>query len=210
VPYVIVPRCSSNDSDLTAAVSHELIESATDPVDPDPAIGGNGYSMTTDTVWPVFGGSEVADLCIWTNESKAYMEGSYAVVRSWSNLAAAGGHDPCVPAPEPATLPYFNVAPSMDKMSLDVGQAATLDLDAFSDGPRPAWTVAVEDVSPTYGGTANAATFALDRTSASDGTTLHLQIMMTRAAPEARPTFLMLISTSGTTIHRWPIAVTTP
>jgi len=211
VPYVIVPRCSSNDGDLTASVSHELIESATDPVDPDPAIGGNGYSMTTDTVWPVFGdGSEVADLCIWANESEAYTEGSYAVVRSWSNLAAAGGHDPCVPAPALATRPYFNVAPSAERVSLRVGQATTVDLDAFSDGPMPDWTVAAEDVSPTYAGTANAATFALDRTAVNDGTRLHLTIVMARAAPEAHPMFLMLISTSGTTIHRWPIAVTTP
>ena len=211
VPYVIVPRCSSRDGDLTTSVSHELIESATDPVDPDPAIGGDAYSMTADTVWPVFGaGSEVADLCTWTNESAIYSEGSYAVVRSWSNLAAAAGHDPCVPAPDPATRPYFNVAPSTDKVSIGLGQSMTLDLNAFSDGPTPDWTVTALDVSISNGGTANAAAFTLDRSSANDGTRLHLTIRMSSSAPAAHPAFLMLISTSGTTIHRWPIAVTTP
>src|SRR5205814_222386 len=55
VPYVVVPRCSALESDLTLAVCHELIETATDPVDPDPALGGTAYSMAADTVWPVFG-----------------------------------------------------------------------------------------------------------------------------------------------------------
>ena len=138
------------------------------------------------------------------------MEGSYAVVRIWSNLAAAAGHDPCVPAPEPATRPYFNVAPSTDKVSLGVGQSMTLNLNAFSDGPMPDWTVTAADVSRANGGSANAVTFTLDRSSVNDGTRLHLTVRMSRAAPPAHPAFLMLVSTSGTTIHRWPIAVSTP
>ncbi len=157
VPYIIVPRCSSSADALTSVVSHELIETATDPVDPDPALGGTGYSMTADTVWPVFGdGSEVADLCEWTDGSYGYTEGPYSVVRTWSKLAAESGHDPCVPAPDPATTPYFNVAPSSDKLLLNVGQPLTLELDAFSDGPMSTWTVSVADVSQMFGGTVDA------------------------------------------------------
>lgn len=211
VPYVVVPRCSSGDDNLTQAVSHELIEAATDPHDPDPAIGGDGYSMTTDTVWPVFGeGGEVADLCMWTNDSFLSREGPYGVVRTWSNLAAAAGHDPCVPAPDPATHPYFNVAPSRDQVSVGVGQSMTLDLNAFSDGPAPDWAVTVLDVSSTFGGTPGAAAVTLDRSSANDGTTLHLTIKMTHAAPAGKPVYLLLSSTNGTVVHRWPLAITTP
>lgn len=105
------------------------------------------------------------------------------MVRSWSNLAAAAGHDPCVPAPEPATRPYFNVAPSTDRVSIGLGQSMTLDLNAFSDGPMPDWTVTAVDVSHANGGTANAATFTLDGSSANDGTRLHLTIGMSRSAP---------------------------
>jgi hypothetical protein len=112
VPYVVVARCSPMEAALTSSVSHELIETAVDPVDPDPALGGNAYSLTSDTVWPaIFSGSEVADLCGWTDWPVTTNEGSYVVVRSWSNLAAAAGHDPCVPAPDPTMAPYFNVAP---------------------------------------------------------------------------------------------------
>jgi hypothetical protein len=217
VPYVVVPRCTAIQQSLTMSVSHELIETAVDPVDPDPALGGNGYSMTTDTAWPkVGGGSEVADLCEWTNGDKVQtMEGSDVVTRSWSNLAAAAGHDPCVPAPDPATSPYFNVAPAKDALTLAVGESTTLDLDAFSDGPTADWTVSIADVSQRIGGTPMAVQATLDGSVANAGTRLHLTIMLNSAAPPTKPALLLLTSLKpatsrlgGPTVHRWPIAVT--
>jgi hypothetical protein len=216
VPYVVVARCSASEAALTASVSHELIETAVDPVDPDPALGGNAYSLTSDTAWPAIGsGSEVADLCEWTDGVRVTMEGSYVVARSWSNLAAAAGHDPCVPAPDPTATPYFNVAPARDALSIAVGEPTTLDLDAFSDGPTADWNVSVGDVSQQAGGTVQAVAATLDRSTANDGTKLHLTITLNRVVPSAHPAFLMLTSLSmstsrllGPTVHRWPIAVT--
>jgi hypothetical protein len=210
VPYVVAPTCSAGDADLTSTVSHELIETATDPVDPDPAIGGDGYSMSTDTAWPLLTGSEVADLCIWADDSATSLEGAYTVVRSWSNVAAAAGHDPCVPAPAPASAPYFNVAPVTDALTLAVGASTMLELDAFADGSRPAWTVSVTDVSQKSGGTAGAATFALDRTDANASSKLHLSITMVHPAPSPHPTLLLIESSDTTSTHRWPLAITTP
>ena len=118
--------------------------------------------MTADTVWPVFGaGGEVADLFTWTNDSFVSTEGPYAVVRIWSNLRR---RPVTTPAPaQPATHPYFNVAPRTDQVSVGVAQSIKLDLNAFSDGPTPDWAVTVLDVSSAFAGTPSAATVALDR-----------------------------------------------
>jgi hypothetical protein len=216
VPYVVVPRCSPMEASLTATVSHELIETAVDPVDPDPALGGNAYSMTTDIVWPVAGsGSEVADLCEWTNgANNRATEGMYTVARSWSNLAAAAGHDPCVPAPDPATVAYFIVGPVKDALSLGVGETTTLDLDALSDGTTPDWKVVVADFSQTSGGVPGAVTATLDQSMANEGARLHLTLTLKSAIPSAHPALLMVTSTMpgargfAAPVHRWPIEIT--
>lgn len=205
VPYVVIPRCADSTDFLSFVMSHELIETATDPVDRDPLLAGNAFSMVTDTVWPIFGGGgEVADLCIWPNGDDYFLSsGGYTVQRSWSNLAAQAGHDPCVPAP---AQPYFAVAPVMDAVPLAVGAATTLELDGFADGAVPDWDVAVTDVSADNGGTANAVTFSLDQATAHDGA--RLQLDLTRNLDGTA--YLMIDSTSGTTIHRWPVAITSP
>lgn len=207
VPYIVIPSCTAADDDLTSTASHELIETATDPVDPDPALGGDAYSLTTDTVWPLAAGSEVADLCSWPDDHDSYVEGPYTVVRSWSNLAAAAGHDPCVPA-DPASGPYFGVAPVAEAITMPVGASTTLELDAFADGARQAWDVSVVDVSKAIDGTAGAATFALDRAVASTDARLHLSIHAKSPAPADHPVLLMIVSSDGTTTNRWPLSIT--
>jgi hypothetical protein len=208
VLYVVIPSCAgSGDADLTSTASHELIETATDPVDPDPALGGTAYSMTTDTVWPLVAGSEVADLCSWPNDHKQYVEGPYFVVRSWSNVAAAAGRDPCVPT-DPASAPYFAVAPVADALTMPVGTSTTLELDAFAEGKRADWDVSVLDVSDAIGGTAGAVTATLDAMTANTGAKLHLSIDAKAIAPADHPALLLIVSSDGTTSNRWPLAIT--
>jgi hypothetical protein len=208
-PYVIVARCSTSLNALTDYTSHELIETATDPVGNDPNLSGTAYNMTSDTVWPIFDGNEVADLCLWPNGTQVTTtEGTYTVQRTWSNLAAAAGHDPCVPAPSPTIAPYFNVAPVMDRVTLAVGATTVLPLDAFSDGTLPDWTVSIADVSATSGGTSGAVSSLLNRSTANNGTRLLLEITMRTAAPATKPALLMITSQSGGTVHTWPIAIT--
>ena len=73
-------------------------------------------------LWAFLGG-EVGDLCVSYRGDDSYTESGYVVQRSWSNKAAAASHNPCVPAPDPSSQPYFNVAPgsNQDQIQLKVG-----------------------------------------------------------------------------------------
>ena len=118
VPYIVGAACPGYDGptvddlqERTIAVSHELLEAATDPFpDSDPAYNGEDAA---DAVWTLATGGEIADLCQFdldpysTLPTLPTLPGSTSFVqRSWSNQAAAGGTNPCVPAPP--GVPYFN------------------------------------------------------------------------------------------------------
>jgi hypothetical protein len=144
--YSIMPRCSTGmgtqaDFDyLTTAASHELAEAATDPfISTDPQSPYTGFGGFTDA-WDVPAGGEVGDRCFDLGGTGAdlYKEGKYTVQRIWSNGAAKLGHDPCVPAPAPATEPYYNVATlasTGDVISIAIGGTATIPIQAISDAP---------------------------------------------------------------------------
>jgi hypothetical protein len=113
-------------------------------------------------------------------------------------------------------VPYFNVAPAKETLSVPVGGSITLDLYAFSDAPTDDWIVAVGDFSAQIGSPASAVTPTLDRQTANNGTTLHLTVTANRPLTSDHPALLLLTSREASTsrllaptIHRWPIAVTT-
>ncbi len=93
VAFAIIPDCGGFSTD---AVSHEIIEAATDP---HPTT-----SMTppTPSTWYMYddawtggpGGGEAADLC---EGRPPATQGDDAVAKVWNNVAAMGSHDPCVP-----------------------------------------------------------------------------------------------------------------
>jgi hypothetical protein len=166
VAYAVIPECdpSPGESTLeqtTIAVSHELIEAATDPYVnlTGPGVTNSGFVL--DPVQPqasgwclALHGNEVADLCPavpWDPNSIAEFQG-FVVSRSWSNQAAAAGHDPCQPAPP--DQPYYLVAPDegLTVLAIEVGKSVTIHLHATADGPMPdGWGVRGIDLFALYG-----------------------------------------------------------
>jgi hypothetical protein len=118
VPYVVVPRCplgldkpdTPRDFDeLTSVLSHELVEAATDPL-PDFASAYSDVDIEHVAWQFADNGGEVGDLCEGRPWS-FYRDASVGAVvqRIWSNRAAAGGGDPCVPGLQDGSA-YFNSA----------------------------------------------------------------------------------------------------
>lgn len=96
---------------LTPAVSHELVEAATDPFsNSNPAYTGIDIDHV---LWAlVMNGAEVADLC--QNEQPSLTTPAdlgHPVQRIWSNANARAGRGPCVPVPPDEV--YFNAVATM-------------------------------------------------------------------------------------------------
>lgn len=161
--FAVVPRCENADSVLdvtTRSTAHELIEIVTDP---DPAEKTYAYALidAPNRHWAALGW-ENADLCELASHTSMNAGNSvFSVVRTWSNKAAAAGHDPCVPAPEGV---YFNAVPLVSEIAkgesspggqffgpglkLQVGQSQMVDITLFSDGPTDGdWDVQAWDAS---------------------------------------------------------------
>ena len=218
--YAVIPTCSGYDSltgidATTAATAHEWIEAATDPFFFDkPA-----YQDPDDdhAIWGiVLGGGEVADLCNLDNATAYYKPADigYTVQRSWSNVAAKAGQDPCVPAA--TDEPYFNAAPALTEdikfgagttkgVTVAVGQSRTIDVDVFSLGPTSApiaVKVDVFGVSHTGPIPSDEITATLDRRSGQNGDVLALTIKANKQTQLGVAGFI-LTATVGKTSHHW-------
>jgi hypothetical protein len=143
--YAIVPRCDSSTANTTFGASHEIIEAATDP---EVGLNNVAYYML-NPIW-AFGGGEVGDLCLdFTNSGgDQYLENGFTLQRSWSNISAKAGHDPCVPIPPNQV--FFGAAPAatQQQVGVAVGASATVELTAFSDAGRT-WEPAATSASPS-------------------------------------------------------------
>lgn len=134
----------------------------------------------------------------------------FAVSRTWSNKAAAAGHDPCVPAPSGA---YFNAAPVLGSVTLPMigttlgvdvplGGKKVVELDLFSDadtgGP---FTVKVVDAAKLIGG-ASHLTLSLDKSSGLNGEKLMLTVQVD-SAPSSKAELFVVEVTQGTRVSFW-------
>jgi len=118
VAYAVVPSChfggGSVVDETTSAMSHELIEAATDPFSSDKNVQNIGwYSFDQNHFdWMYFNEfqGEIGDTCEFYYEAFFKNDSSfpYYLQRMWSNSSIAAGHHPCVPTPPG---PYFNVTP---------------------------------------------------------------------------------------------------
>jgi hypothetical protein len=170
VSYSVVARCppfpSTSAIDSIASIaSHEMIEAATDPL---PETSPAWATPDADHAgWAIPAGGELGDMCAGFGNVFYYpADVPYLVQRTWSNKAAAAGHDPCEPD---GASPYFNAAAVLnDTVTVDdptngtyttkgvkipVGGTGTVMLDLYSDGPAPAWNVQGYDLSSLFGGT---------------------------------------------------------
>ncbi len=222
VAYAVLPRCETpyvgldRLQSLTVAVSHEIIEAATDAAPLEQPAWARPDAA--NVAWgEVLGGVEVADLCALDPDWAVVPPGlAYSVQRSWSNAAAREGRDPCVPSPP--GQPYFNAAPVLPDeivlpdgpapnalsrgVALQEGQSKTIELRLFSDGPTAPWRLST--VRSPY--SAGVLDLRFDRSSGRNGDLVHLTIKVVAPDPSGIDGFLV-VSTLGDVERLWPIAV---
>ncbi|HEY2365626.1 MAG TPA: hypothetical protein VGH87_04530, partial [Polyangiaceae bacterium] len=166
VVYVAMPRCATFGDlrgldALTSALSHELVEAATDPlVRTKPAYAAVDAAHM---VWNLMPLGEIGDLCSYDSRSYDRLVGSFMVQRVWSNASAKAGHDPCVPAPDG---PYLRAVPVLTDtvplvyggrevttrgVSVPIGESRTIDVRLEADGPTDDWTVTATDATTPDG-----------------------------------------------------------
>jgi hypothetical protein len=195
VTYTVIARCPPPVKsvtvldNLTATASHEYLEAATDPLPSDnPAWNGIDDEHVA---FAMLAGPELGDLCAaYPDSFYRPADLPYLVQRSWSNLAAAAGHDPCEPE---GTSPYFNASPVLTDsfpvspdgftmvqakgLSLAVGKSATIELDLYSDAPTSdVFQLSAFDVGAAFMGQQPTLDFAFDKDSGKNGDKVKLTI----------------------------------
>lgn len=179
IVYAAINRCDpmfglAGIDYVTAGLSHEWIEASTDPFYLSaPAYDGPAPKYND---WNFVTGGEVADMCTLTNG--VYFKPNdlpFMVQRSWSNAAAAAGHNPCVPAPNEA---YFAAAPVLsatlyakylgapftcEGAHVAVGSSVDVPVDLFSDAPTDSFSLSA---SALFGASL---AFSWDQTSGANG-----------------------------------------
>jgi hypothetical protein len=209
IVYAVIPRCASAGAltgfdAISASLSHELVEAATDPFLDTSAAWA--FPDVDHLVWSYVPGAEVADMCDLEPSSFQPIVGSYFAQRSWSNASALAGHDPCVPV---LAQPYFAAAPLLtakqditfqsqvmttNGVEIPVGQTKTIEVQLFSDAPTSDWNVDAIDVKDPSG-----FTFSWDRQTGNNGDTLHLTITRTLASSSE----FAITSTQAATTNLW-------
>jgi len=217
--YAVIGRCdgylgASGIDAVTSAASHELVESATDPLITayeQADFAGSGWATTA-------GGGEVGDLCKLDADSDARpadMAG-FAVQRTWSNAAAAAGRDPCVPAP--AGAPYFLGVPELAPtetypgeyalgIAVRPGESTTVDVHLVGAGVAGLWSLQASEPSvPQLPDPAHQLTLVLDRSQGASGDVVHLLVARAAAAPDAGlvpPAPFVITATQGGVQHSY-------
>jgi hypothetical protein len=217
--YVVLPRCAtfnklSGLDALTAAVSHELVETATNPF--NRTRRAFGYIDPGHVAWAIglnrnLFFSELADLCESQSSDRAYQRllGDFVVSRSWSNLAAGSNRDPCVPA-GPGV--YFGAAPELDELEvisndggfpnavltsgvrIRIGQSKTVAVRLFSTGPTPDWYVT--PFQRRAAGEEPTLRLELDKNLGNNGDVLELSITRLADGPTFGGTEIVLVSSA--------------
>lgn len=199
--FAVVPRCS-DEAELTAAASHEILEATTNP---DPAARGFAFDQGTASLGFTAAGVEPVDPCgLITRDRHRTTEGGFTLQRAWSNRAASLGRDPCVPSRPEA--PYFVLVPKEPAVRLaKEGDQATLVVEAASDRPLPSWTASVVDLTGERDGE-HYVDVAIDRTTITAGEAAKVTITLRRLHPR-KMSIVGIVSTSGSDSHVWPVPV---
>jgi hypothetical protein len=126
--YAIVGECQG----MINTASHELAESATDPLD-GWYIDGSGSDPNH---W--VSDDEVADLCEYYQSVTVE---TWPIARLWSNAAAnAGNENPCLPVPPGEVYRGVDGLPA-NLVKVARGQSTTFKLTGWSTGPSDPWTL---------------------------------------------------------------------
>lgn len=168
VPYAIICACDigGGPTELqvtTSTASHEAVEAVTDPyLDP---VGF--YGVDDDHVaWSYGSDPEIADLCQYADtqewDNAPGLDAKFSLQRSWSNAAAAAGHDPCVgegatpyyqtvpEAPDASTFDfsYLGYTVNTHLLKVPMNGTGTITLHVYADDPSAGpFTVTLGDLS---------------------------------------------------------------
>jgi hypothetical protein len=212
--YALMPRCDTSIDSMSIVTSHELVEASTDPF---PFTAG-AYQQTDDPhiIWSFTPGGELGDMCEYVAAASQQLVGQYYVQRTWSNLSAAQGHDPCVPVmpgPYLGAAPVLSDATSVDLMDgtgphatngiqIAAGSSKTIEVDLFSDADAPDWTVKASDASALTGG-GGELSFTWDKTTGHNGDKLHLTITHSKAGQSGGSEFVISSRTNNHSVSLW-------
>jgi hypothetical protein len=195
--------------DLTSATSHEIVEATTDAY---PASGWEGTDAN-DLAWEVpfdmiFNLTELADMCErYPSSLFTPPDLPYQVQRTWSNLSAAGSHDPCVPIPtgevyfNSAVVPTDNVIFQGEYVThgvkIPLGTSRTVEVDLYSDGPTSGpWTLAATT-------TVGELDLSFDTSTGVNGDKVHLTITAMAEDLDYTAEAFTITSTLGTMTTYW-------
>lgn len=204
VSYAAVVNCGSAqfgtpEGDYTYPGSHELAEAITDALPRTHP----GYRVPADSAsaWLAFG-AELADLCFF---DPPYQSPDGTVLApSWSNVAAAAGGNPCVPAV--AGENFFSVDVGPDALqTVDAGQTVTFTLRGWSQRPMSAWHL---ELYPLGGDATLRA--RLGATTLNNGLTTTVTVMAPATIASGAFGKWALLLTSATTHHAVPLVVAVP
>jgi hypothetical protein len=221
-PYAVMAECANfgpitNAVDMVSvAVSHEIIEAATDPYpSSSPAYVGLDLSPAGFTMGVFLqGNAENGDMCaINAGFGRGPAAFPFLMQRGWSNKAAkAGNLDPCSPDVRPSQ-PFVGAYPVMpdtvtvpmagtgEGVIIPVGQSKTVEVDLFSFEPTADFNVLARQSSAVNPPTL---TFTWDKTSGKNGDKLHLTIKSVTAGSAGYDTFIIVTSLPGTTDTQKP------
>jgi hypothetical protein len=193
--YAVVADCGSGFPSITSTASHELIEAASDPWNAP----NDGYFMdfSAPDLWYTDYGDEDADMCQYEADIG---EGIWTLQRSYSNVAAAAGGSPCVPAV--AGEAYNNVS-AMPATMPDVapGGSFVFTITGWSTLKTAPWKLALGpgdqtdfDPKPVLSGTS---------ITNGDTVTVTLKAPATATAGTIGSAYIF----SGDAGHFWPVAI---
>jgi hypothetical protein len=201
--YAVIPACGNETMAITqSAMSHELIEAATDAW----PITSPAYQLRpdpTDAWFSTFQFEvEVGDLC--EAPSRSVVDSGYTLQRSWSNAAAAAGGDPCVPG---GAEPAFGTSGPATVQVIPAGGSADVSLAGWSSGTVADWQL-VFDPWFSDGTTFTRARATLGAPTANNGNAPSVHITLPAAAPSGNHTVFLLVSSHSLTDGQmWPLVI---
>jgi hypothetical protein len=235
--YAVVARCDFGNpftpaDQSTVAMSHEIIESATDPHPQDKFPGWTGFDsdhLAFD--WFQAFQSEVGDACEFFSSSdyedkETVPSFDFFVQRTWSNQSAITGHNPCVPVPSGA---YFNVTPlKLTYVSVTLpssltgtaqpqvvttrgvrilpGETGTIELGFYSDGPTGGpWQLTANEGTVGQSSSPHLSV-SIDKPSGQNGEKAYASVMVSSAG-SFHAELLVFRSSMAGVAHVMPIVV---
>ena len=154
-------------------------------------------------------------MCEYVQSAPQRIIGPYMVQRTWSNVSAAAGHDPCVPV---LATPYVSAAPVLSDMmiaahggmlttegtTVALGSSQTIEVDLFTDAPTDAFTVEAFDAAQLSGTGVVDLEFQWDYQTGNNGSKFNMMITRTKAASGTRGNeFVIQASVNDVVVSMW-------